>query len=285
MASNRTPHDLGPTDLVWSHFSRPRHEDVPTRIHAASAAGYAAIGLYIGHYANLRDDPAELEAIDLALDETGLMLAEIEVIQGWADDNGGPSERSTGMEELIVEMTKRWGCRYVQAIGPHEGSVDQAIVGFGSMCDRLGEHGLLVGMEWVPFTNIRNAAEAQVIVEGADRPNGGYCVDSWHLTRSTNNLDDVAKLQGDKVFAVQLNDGTIEPALPDDYYTDCLSYRVPPGEGEFALVELVQLLDGLGSTAPLSMEVPSTALWDATAAESAQVVADGMRSVLATARG
>lgn len=280
----RSPHDLGPTDIVWSHFSRPRTDDVVGRIEAAAAAGYDAIGLYTARYESARDEPGALEAIDDALDRTGLMIAEIEVMQGWAAGDGAPDERSTAMEQTVVEMAQRWGCRYVQAISMHTCTTEQATKAFGQLCDRLGEHGLLVGIEWVPFTSIKTAADAQRIVESADRPNGGYCVDSWHLTRSTNDLEDIRRLDGSKVLAVQLNDGTVTPELPDDYYTDCLSYRTPPGQGEFDLVDLVKVLDEIGSTAPLSLEVPSTTLWEMPIGDAAAASITGLRQILTQAR-
>ncbi len=47
-SAGRSPRELGPSDLVWDHFSRPRTDDVVGRIHAAAGAGYQAIGLYLG---------------------------------------------------------------------------------------------------------------------------------------------------------------------------------------------------------------------------------------------
>jgi sugar phosphate isomerase/epimerase len=94
-------------------------------------------------------------------------------------------------------------------------------------------------------------------------------------------------LPGEKVFATQWNDGTIAPLEtkdPFDYREDCLANRVPPGEGEFAIVEMVQILDAIGSQAPIGVEVCSTELWAAPVEHSAQVSADAMRRVLFEAR-
>lgn len=283
----RTPRDLGPTDLVWDHFSRPRADDTVAKVYAAASAGYAAIGLYLGAWATLRDNPAELERVDAALEETGLVVANIETLRGWAVP---PSdETSRRQEAMAYDMAAHWGCRYVQVIGDASGPLDQAAAGFAALCDRAADHGLLVGLEWVPsMTNIGDASTALRIVSDADRPNGGFCVDSWHFTRSTNNLDDLRNLPGEKVFATQLNDGTIAHGHTNsaaDYLQDCLTNRVPPGEGEFALVEIVRILDSIGSTAPIGIEVCSADLWAAPVDHAAKVSADAMRRVLAAARG
>lgn len=281
----RCARELGPNDLVWDHFSRPRGDDVVDRIHAASAAGFAGIGLYIGAWAAMRENPAEIARVDAALESTGQVIANIEVVRGWSG-SGGADESCLRQEDLAYEMADRWGCRYLQAIGNSEGPLDiaDAAAGFGALCDRAEEHGLLVGLEWVPsMTVIENAATAVRIVTEADRSNGGLCFDSWHLTRSTNDLDDVRRLPGEKVFATQWNDGSIAPQNPD-YLEDCLTNRVPPGDGRFSLVEMVKILDGIGSTAPIGLEVCSTNLWAAPVAIAASNAADGMRRVLAAAR-
>ena len=275
--------DLGPDALVWDHFSRPRQDDVVARIHAAAAAGYAGIGLYIGAWDAMRTNPSAIDRVDEALADTGLVVANIEVARGWASPDCA-DDTCTRTEELAYQMADHWGCRYMQVIGNYTGTLAEAAVGFGALCDRAGEHGLLVGIEWVPsMTNIEDAATAVRIALDADRPNGGLCFDSWHLTRSTNDLDDLRAIPGEKIFATQWNDGTIAPQNPD-YYHDCLSNRVPPGQGEFRLVEMVTILDGIGSHAPLGLEVCSSTLWAAPVDEAARVSADGMRAVLAAAR-
>lgn len=280
---NRSAHDLGPDDLVWDHFSRPRFDDVPARIRAAADAGFAAVGLYLGAWERLRTDAVEAERIERALDETGLVIANIEVVRGWASPDCA-TEACTSQESLAFEMADRFGCRYLQAIGSYTGSIAQAAAGFAALCDRAAEHGLLVGLEWVPsLTNIDNAAVADEIVREADRPNGGFCFDAWHLTRSTNDLGDLRRLDGTKIFATQFNDGTILPQHPD-YLEDCLTNRVPPGSGEFALTEMIRILDNLGSTAPIGLEVCSQQLWEGPVAAAAQAAADGMRSLLRDVR-
>ena len=280
---NRSAHDLGPDDLVWDHFSRPRFDDVPARIHAAAGAGFAAVGLYLGAWERLRTDASEIARIEHALAETGLVIANIEVVRGWASPDRA-DEACTAQEALAFEMADRFGCRYLQAIGDYTGTLAEAARGFASLCDRAAQHGLLVGLEWVPsLTNIENAAVADAIVSEADRPNGGFCFDSWHLTRSTNDLNDLRRLDGTRIFATQFNDGTIAPQHPD-YLSDCLTNRVSPGDGEFALEEMVRILDDLGATAPIGLEVCSAALWDGPVATAAQQAADGMRTVLSRAR-
>jgi len=275
-----TPHDLQWPDLVWSHFSRPRFDDFDARLGAAAAAGFAGIGLYAQAYERMRDAGRSAADIASAVADHGLVLAEVETVKGWWAPEGPSADECGTIEQLAYELADAAGVRYLQAIGPYEGSVDQAIAGFAGLCDRAAEHGLKVGIEWLPYTNIATAADAQRIVEAADRPNGGYCADIWHHVRGANDIEMVRQLPADKIFAVQMNDGPARPSI-DDYKADCLASRLPPGDGTFDSVGFVQTLIELGVDAPISLEVCSTELWAAPVDDAAKLAADGMRRVLA----
>ncbi len=274
-------HDLAWPDLIWCHFSRPRFGGFDERVDAAAGAGFAGIGLYTEEYRRLRDEEGR-SAVDIRkqLDDHGLVLAEIETLKGWGGGDDAPL--ADRLERTAYEMADEVGGRYVQAIGSYAGTSTDAVRAFAALCDRAAPHALLVGIEWLPYTNIATAADAQVIVDGAARPNGGYCVDIWHHKRGANDEAQVRALGGDRVFAIQMDDGALLPTL-DDYKEDCLTTRLPPGEGDFDCVGFVRLLAAMGVRAPISLEVCSTELWAAPAAEAARRSADAMRSVLAEA--
>jgi sugar phosphate isomerase/epimerase len=270
-------------DLVWSHFSRPRFGAFEERVAAAAAAGMAGIGLYVFEYARLRDEegrsPADIRAV---LDRHSVVLADGEVVRGWWATEGEARAESARIESLAWEMADEFGIRYLQAIGPYECPLQQAADGFGSLCDRAAEHDVLVGIEPLPYTNIATAADAQAIVRAAGRSNGGYCIDIWHHARGANDLEMIKRLEPDRVFAIQMNDGALLPA-GDDYKIDCLANRLPPGQGQFDCVGFIRTLVDMGVTAPISLEVCSTQLWDAPADVAARAAADGMRDVLRAA--
>jgi sugar phosphate isomerase/epimerase len=267
-------------DLVWSHFSRPRFGAFEQRVAAAAAAGMAGIGLYVFEYARLRAEerrsPADIRAV---LDRHGVVLADAEVVRGWWATEGEAWAECARIEALAWEMADEFGIRYLQAIGPYDCPLEQAADGFGSLCDRAAEHGVLVGIEPLPYTNIATATDAQAVVRAAGRSNGGYCVDIWHHTRGPNGLEEITALEPERVFAIQMNDGALQPAL-DDYKIDCLANRVPPGHGEFDCIGFIKALVGMGVTAPISLEVCSTELWSQPAEVAARAAADGMRDVL-----
>ncbi len=278
-----TASTLGWGDLVWSHFSRPRFDYLPARIRAASRAGFTGIGLYAHAYGKWLDDGGTATELRDLLAENSIVVAEVEAMRGWWADSGPLAEEAQSVERWAVDLASSMGARYLQVIGPYECNLDVAVRRFGQLCDRASDVGLLVGIEWLPFTNIATPADAQRIVEGADRPNGGYCADIWHHVRGTGVLADVLALDPEKIFAIQMNDGTIAPA-DDDYKRDCLANRVVPGSGEFDCASFVAALHAHGVRAPLSAEVCSPTMWEAPVEWAAEQCADALRSVLADAQ-
>ncbi len=278
----RSPHDLHWPDLVWSHFSRPRHGGFDERVAAAAAAGFRAIGLYVSEYRRLRVEEGRSAAdIRALLDDHDLVIGEIETVRGWASAPGSANADDCAIvEEIAYEIADELGARYFQAIGSYDGTIEQAADGFGALCDRAAAHDLKVGIEWLPFTNIYDAADAQAIVSRVDRSNAGYCADIWHHTRGSNDLAMITALPAERIFAIQMSDGPLAPG-PLDYKTDCLTTRVPPGEGEFDCVGFLSSLRAMGVDAPISLEVCSTELWAAPAQHAAEAAAAGIRGVLA----
>ena len=275
--------ELGPEDFVWDFFCRSPEDSMTARVKAASEAGFSAVGIYLGAWMQLTKNPEHIDQLEHALDECNMALANIETLRGWASPSS-PSEKCLMQESMVWEIAKRFHCRYVQVIGNYTGSIEEAAIGFGSLCDRASEYGLLVGLEPVPeMTNIDSFSIGVEIIERADRENGGICFDSWHLTRSTNQISDIGRIPDGKIFATQWNDGSLTKTF-DDYYTDTLSTRVPPGEGEFQLIDMMEAIQKNACQAPIGLEVPSTELWAAPIEEAAEVAMSGMRDLLAKSK-
>ena len=275
--------ELGPEDFVWDFFCRSPEDSMTARVKAASEAGFSAVGIYLGAWVQLTKNPEHIDQLEHALDECNMALANIETLRGWASPSS-PSEKCLMQESMVWEIAKRFHCRYVQVIGNYTGSIEEAAIGFGSLCDRASEYGLLVGLEPVPeMTNIDSFSIGVEIIERADRENGGICFDSWHLTRSTNQISDIGRIPDGKIFATQWSDGSLTKTF-DDYYTDTLSTRVPPGEGEFQLIDMMEAIQKNACQAPIGLEVPSTELWAAPIEEAAEVAMSGMRDLLAKSK-
>jgi sugar phosphate isomerase/epimerase len=216
-------------DAVLSFHSLPP-VPIEERVVAARAGGFDRIGLScrrIGDWLAAGHDLGELRDL---LAAHGVAVAELEalhVLRAEPDPH----------ENVAFALAEALGAGYVQVIGPYEGSCADAVARFGAFCDRAGEHGLAVGLEFLPWTNVPDAAAAALIVTRAGRPNGGVCVDLWHLHRSGWTLAGLGPLWP-AVCALQLNDGP-RVAEDPDLLADCLRNRRLPGDGEFDVATAV----------------------------------------------
>ncbi|HEU5267705.1 MAG TPA: TIM barrel protein [Jatrophihabitans sp.] len=270
-------------ELVLSHHSI-RHANFPQRVRAAAAAGYAGIGLKLGEYERLRAAGHSDAELCEVLAARGQQVMAYEALRGWAS-SGPAREQYFAHLRTIEQMVAAFGPpRHVQVIGPYEGDVDAAAAGFAAVCDHFAGLGTRAAIEYLPqMSNIPDAASAWAIASAAGRDNGGLCVDAWHHFRSGEGFEALARIPAERVFDVQLDDGPLRPTHPD-YYTDCTSYRVVPGAGEFDLVGFLRVLDDMGVVALIEVEVISVDLDRLRCDDAAQRMADGARAVLAAAR-
>jgi sugar phosphate isomerase/epimerase len=280
---------LGAGDLVLCSGSLAREATFAERVEAAVAGGFAGLSLWGRDYSReLRSglSDADLRAL---LADNGLAIAELDLAWSWlpgASEIHIPAELDT--EELfaydeadLFRIAAAVGARSINAIDVFGGdwSVDDAAAAFAGLCDRAASHGLLVHIEFLPWSRIPNAAAAWEIVRRADRPNGGVLLDAWHFFRGGGDLAALRAVPGDRLFGLQLDDGPTEPEA--DLPTASLHERRLPGEGELDLAGLLGTLREIGVVAPVGVEVFSDELHRLDPAEAGQRVAAATRDVLA----
>lgn len=90
------------------------------------------------------------------------------------------------------------------------------------------------------------------IVEQADHPAVGTCLDSFHILSRGHDPAAIEQIPGEKIFFVQLADA---PRLSMDVLSWSRHHRLFPGEGDFDLTGFVGHLVRAGYTGPLSLEV------------------------------
>ena len=254
-------------EMVLAHFSM-RHATFDQRAHAAAAAGFDGIGLFVGAYLAALRDGADDDALLAALAAHGTRVLELEALPFFNDQ----------VLDIMVGLAERFGARRIQTVAPFSGSLDHAAAAtwLADAADRVAAFGTSLAIEFLPFTAIATAHDASELIERADRPNVGMCVDSWHVFRGAG-IESLADLTPEHVFSIQLNDGPIQPVL-DDYVQDCLHHRQVMGEGEFDLGALMAMLP---AEAPVSIEVPDDDLDLLDPGEVARRLADATRALLA----
>lgn len=266
--------------LVLSHFSLARDHPLDDRIRAAGDAGFDGIGFFAGQFPMLAED-WDAGSIREMLDAADVEMSEIEALSGWGAER--PTERYLEFERLVWELVDEFDVPYVQAIGPVEGPISNAGRRFGELCDRASEHGARVGLEFLPFTNVVDAADALALVEAAGRSNGGVCADIWHHARGADDLDLIRRIPPELLVRVQMSDGPEAPTIRD-YKDDCIRHRVPPGEGEFDVDGFVEVVLDAGYPGPWDLEVCNEDVWNGPVDDHVRRCAAGMHRVLERVR-
>jgi 4-hydroxyphenylpyruvate dioxygenase len=114
---------------------------------------------------------------------------------------------------------------------------------------------------------------AHRIVELADHPNVGTCLDSFHILSRGDDPSGIADIPGEKIFFVQLADA---PRRDLDLLSWSRHHRVFPGEGDFDLVEFLRLLTVAGYDGPVSLEIFNDSFRQS---EVGRTAVDGLRSL------
>src|SRR6516225_2578594 len=283
---------LGRDDLIASSytlsgapvFERPRFS-FAERVAAAAKAGFAGIGVAIEDYAACRErgmSDAEMRRI---LDDHGIRAAELEFLQNWwHDDERG--RRARANEDLFYAAAGALGSRHINVgcASPRGTLPALEIVTehFAALCDRAARHGLLVAFEFLPWSDVPDAAAAWELIKLADRQNGGILIDTWHYFRGAADPAQVRSIPADRFFLIQFDDA--DPVQVDGYMEDTTRRRRLPGKGGFDLIGFIQMLDEMGVNAPVSVEILSDEQRSRPLAQAARLAYDSTRAVLDRAR-
>jgi sugar phosphate isomerase/epimerase len=233
---------------------------LPDRLAAAHAAGFRNIGLSARRLLSWLEDGHELHELRELLDRYEIAVTELEVVVALGSE-------PDPIEADALVVARQLGATYLQTVAPE--LPESAIAGqrFAALCDRAADHGLHVGLEFLPWSGVPDVQVAHRVVADAGRDNGGVCVDIWHLYRSGGTPDDLRGMWP-QVVAVQVNDGPLEAEDPD-LERDCRERRRPPGDGDFDLDGLLRAAAASPRWRSWSMEVLSRELRSLSATEVA----------------
>jgi len=247
-------------------------------------------------YRSARDSGLSDADMRHLLADNGLEVAEVDLAWWWlpgADAVRVPPEMDQhdlfgfGESELFA-LADAIGARSLNAVDVFGGrwGVDDATESFSRLCGRAAEHGLLVHLEFLPWSKIPDLATAWKIVREADRPNGGLAIDSWHfLFGSGPGHDDgrqrigtLAAIPGDRILSVQLSDAP--ESIDGDPAEASLHDRLLPGDGVLDLEGLVDCMRQGAVEAPVGVEVFSDVLHRLDPSEAGRRAGAAARGIL-----
>ncbi len=278
---------LGFGDLVLCAGTVPL-SSLQERIVAAAEAGFAGISLFPRDYQRARASGLSDADLRGLLRDHGLAIAEIDPLLSWmpgdAADAGvsdeGRAFLATGEDEFYA-IADALGARSINAAlaDPRPLELDAVAGAFAALCDRANAHDLLVTLEFLPWTTIRDAATAAAVVQRAGRANGGVMLDAWHHFRGGAAT---RSIPASLVLGIQISDAPAQPEA--DLIDETLHRRLAPGEGDIDLAALLRHLAAGGCTAPVGVEVFSDTWAAAPLHETTRRMAGAAHRILEASR-
>ncbi|HEY3685146.1 MAG TPA: TIM barrel protein [Streptosporangiaceae bacterium] len=246
------------------------------KLAAIAAAGFDGVEIFD---ADLTASPLSPEDVRLRAADLGLR---IEMYQPMRDFESVPAarlqENLRGAEHRF-QIMDRLGtdlllvCSNVSdaAIGGDALAAEQ----LATLADRAAAHGLRLAYEALAWgRHVHDYLHSWRIVEMADRPNLGVCLDSFHILSRGADPVGIGAIPGEKIFFLQLADA---PRLAMNVLQWSRHYRCFPGQGSFDLPDLVSRVLRAGYAGPLSIEVFNDAF---RAADTGRIAVDAMRSLI-----
>jgi 4-hydroxyphenylpyruvate dioxygenase len=144
------------------------------------------------------------------------------------------------------------------------------------LADEAQVHGMRIAYEALAWgTHVNDYRTAWRIVEMADHPALGTCLDSFHILSRGSDPRAIREIPADRIFFLQLADA---PVMAMDVLQWSRHHRCFPGQGGFDLPAFMEHVLAAGYSGPLSLEVFNDHFRQA---DPARIAVDGRRSLLA----
>jgi sugar phosphate isomerase/epimerase len=226
------------------------------RVEAAAAAGFQGIGLL---HADLMPalDQYGVHGLRTLLDDHGIVDLELELITGWWA-TGPARATSDHVRRDLFTAAEALGARHVKVapdVADRPWDRDHWIAEFAALAAGATEAGTRVGLEFLPWSNIKTVHDGLDLVRAASHPGGGLIIDVWHTERAHTPPADLAAVPLQYIVGVELNDADAEQI--GTLFEDTVHRRQLCGEGAFDLPGIVAALRTAGWHGPWGVEILS----------------------------
>ncbi|WP_151989405.1 sugar phosphate isomerase/epimerase family protein [Acinetobacter oleivorans] len=246
----------------------------------AAKCGYAAVGLRLLPAAPnevdypILNDRKLIKETKAALNDTGVRIADVEIVRITQD-----FESRKYLQ--FLSTAEQLGARHILVAG-NDPEQSRLIHHFAQFCELSKQFDLSCDLEFMPWTNVKNLAQAEYIVNQSGQENAAILIDALHFDRSDSTLEQIKALNPKQLNYVQLCDGFAEYDPSDEGLIKIArSNRLVPGQGE---IDLVGLIRALPKEIMLAAEVPNLVLAERPALERAEVNLQAMKQLVALAQ-
>lgn len=224
----------------------------PAMVRCAAAAGFRHVGLRLvpatdhePQWDTIGSTPLVRE-VQAALADTGVQVLDIEILRLKPDTD-------VASFEAVLDTGATLGARHVLVAG-NDPDEARCIDRLGALAELAAPRNLSACLEPMPWTDVRDFAQALRVVRACGRRNVGVLVDPIHFDRGGNRPDDLQEAAAAELPYLQFCDApAARPDTRDELLRQARADRQLPGEGGLALAELLR---SVPSHAPLSLEIP-----------------------------
>jgi sugar phosphate isomerase/epimerase len=237
----------------WSLF------DLRERCEQAARVGFRGIGLWHADLEHVLETRTLAEVKQL-FDDHGLEHLELEFLGDWFLDPDDERRRASDERRaLLFEAASVLPAHHIKVgnLAGTECELPRIAESYAELCADAARHtDAKIVYEFMPYdVNVNDIDTALEVVEGANAPNGGLALDTWHLGKLRLEPDDLRRIPPRFVSWVELSDGPFDYA--EDRLDEVINRRRLPGEGELPIVEYVTVCQELGYDGPWGVEVLS----------------------------
>jgi len=224
----------------------------PEAVRVAAANGYQFVGLRLWPNAPgapqqfLIDRPEVLKETQAAMADTGVGIFDVEIIRiGEAFD---PHTWDALYDACAALKAK---AILIAGDDTNEARLTQ---NYAHLCEVMQPYGLTADLEFMPWTEVKDAKSALRIVQNAGTPaNAGILVDALHFGRSTTTLDDIRAIPRELLHYAQICDAVAGMHFTtEEMIHTARCERLLPGDGS---IDVQRLFDALPADLPVSVEV------------------------------
>ncbi|MGW7041982.1 bifunctional sugar phosphate isomerase/epimerase/4-hydroxyphenylpyruvate dioxygenase family protein [Streptomyces avermitilis] len=247
------------------------------KLTAAARAGFDGVEIFEN---DLLASPLSPEEIRARCADLGLS---IDLYQPMRDIEAVPADefsRNLRRARHKFELMRRLGadtvlvCSSVSPLAEDDDAL--AAWHLRRLAELASDFGIRVAYEALAWgRHVRTYDHAWRIVEAADHPALGTCLDSFHILARGSDPKGIEDIPGEKIFFLQLADA---PQMAMDVLQWSRHYRCFPGQGGFDIAGFLGHVMRAGYRGPLSLEVFNDVFRQA---EAGPTAVDAQRSLLA----
>jgi sugar phosphate isomerase/epimerase len=217
------------------------HLDYETQLRVSSQAGFKAVGLHMIRLEEYLYSGRTLDDAVDALKRNHLEAAEVVFMPDWVSARGRGKRQILARLEYICSTMERLESPILIANTLGEKEYEQALTqdNFGELCRVALRYGVMIALEYLPWTSLDTMKKAWDIVRTVNLANGGIVLDTFHYFKGHPSPKDLYEVPIEKIFIVHLDD--LED-VEADLVTLTRRHRVAPGEGIFNFDEVLEYL-------------------------------------------